>query len=488
MEYLDALEREIAPPSQRRPEIDPVLDRICLRALRRDPSERYPSAQALAEDLEGYLERRSPQGTRGSGRVKLVGASFALFLAAGLGLAAWLGSGQSSAPPEEPPQDQSARIAQLLAQPPGTTPAELAATRTRLSEVEALLALTPAQPLEAELAARRIEVQRWEELLAAARATPDSRPTLLGALPALPPSRPPDPEFVRFLDQLLSETIRPHLVAPLRASDVVPDPAECRARVALAAALLKCAPPSGNAWALAQRASIRARVDLLVARSRQGEPFDPLLNQLSAILSECPRDPPALAEWVRLELGLLHARGLRPLAAMEVWKPILERAGPIGRAARGEALTLTYISKGHFNPRPVIERVLGEPGYDDVYLYMAQVLKGILTRDARLKGSATKVLLERYPRAWFTASTRGDQHLAGLNEPAARKAYAEAEEASPWDARVWWWRAASLATAIQYASLLSKDVVKKLRPIQAREIERIRKVLPAGAPAPNPHW
>jgi hypothetical protein len=42
------------PPSRRRPGIDRDLETICLKALVKDPSQRYASALALAQDLERY--------------------------------------------------------------------------------------------------------------------------------------------------------------------------------------------------------------------------------------------------------------------------------------------------------------------------------------------------------------------------------------------------------------------------------------------------
>ena len=42
-------------PSALDPEVDPVIEGVCLRAMARDPRRRYPSAEALREDLEAYL-------------------------------------------------------------------------------------------------------------------------------------------------------------------------------------------------------------------------------------------------------------------------------------------------------------------------------------------------------------------------------------------------------------------------------------------------
>jgi hypothetical protein len=47
--------KEIRPPSALVPSIAPELDTITLRALRRDPEVRYPSARAMSRDLVAYL-------------------------------------------------------------------------------------------------------------------------------------------------------------------------------------------------------------------------------------------------------------------------------------------------------------------------------------------------------------------------------------------------------------------------------------------------
>jgi eukaryotic-like serine/threonine-protein kinase len=49
------LETPIPPPSRRRAEIPPELDRIVGRALQRDLARRYHSAEELADDLEAFL-------------------------------------------------------------------------------------------------------------------------------------------------------------------------------------------------------------------------------------------------------------------------------------------------------------------------------------------------------------------------------------------------------------------------------------------------
>ena len=46
------LDEEPAPPGELRPDCPPELAAACLRCLRKDPAQRYPSAAALADDLD----------------------------------------------------------------------------------------------------------------------------------------------------------------------------------------------------------------------------------------------------------------------------------------------------------------------------------------------------------------------------------------------------------------------------------------------------
>ena len=53
-ELLAAVDQPPRPPSGQRPEVDPALDAICLRALAVDPAARHPDAAALAADLAAW--------------------------------------------------------------------------------------------------------------------------------------------------------------------------------------------------------------------------------------------------------------------------------------------------------------------------------------------------------------------------------------------------------------------------------------------------
>jgi serine/threonine protein kinase len=55
------MEMPIAPPSSVRPDVPSALDAIALRALERDPAMRFPTAQAMADQLEEAVRATSYQ-------------------------------------------------------------------------------------------------------------------------------------------------------------------------------------------------------------------------------------------------------------------------------------------------------------------------------------------------------------------------------------------------------------------------------------------
>lgn len=70
-------ETEVRRPSERaaapelRQQLEGDLDEIVLKALRKEPEERYPSVAALSEDLQRYLEDRPVEARKGSQRYRV---------------------------------------------------------------------------------------------------------------------------------------------------------------------------------------------------------------------------------------------------------------------------------------------------------------------------------------------------------------------------------------------------------------------------------
>jgi serine/threonine-protein kinase len=60
---LQVINQPPEPPSRLQPAVPPELERICLKCLEKNPATRYPTALALAEDLERFLAH----GEAGSG-------------------------------------------------------------------------------------------------------------------------------------------------------------------------------------------------------------------------------------------------------------------------------------------------------------------------------------------------------------------------------------------------------------------------------------
>ncbi|MGE0706731.1 MAG: protein kinase [Planctomycetota bacterium] len=86
-----------APPRARNPAAPASFEKVCLVALAREPGDRYPDAEALAQDLDLTLSGSAPSGAstirgrglaRRSGQV-LVGVGAALAVVATTGLGGW---------------------------------------------------------------------------------------------------------------------------------------------------------------------------------------------------------------------------------------------------------------------------------------------------------------------------------------------------------------------------------------------------------------
>ncbi|MBX3744971.1 MAG: protein kinase [Verrucomicrobiae bacterium] len=55
------LEQDPTPPRRFHPQVEPDLETLCLKCLEKEPALRYPSAEALAEDLERWLRHETIQ-------------------------------------------------------------------------------------------------------------------------------------------------------------------------------------------------------------------------------------------------------------------------------------------------------------------------------------------------------------------------------------------------------------------------------------------
>ncbi len=73
METLEqVLTQAVPPPSLLQPRVPRDLEAVCLKCLHKEPHDRYPSAAALAEDLDRFLAGE-PVSARGSGLVEQLG-------------------------------------------------------------------------------------------------------------------------------------------------------------------------------------------------------------------------------------------------------------------------------------------------------------------------------------------------------------------------------------------------------------------------------
>ncbi|MBI4613749.1 MAG: protein kinase [Planctomycetes bacterium] len=111
------LEKPPVRPSVRSRDVPAAAEAICLQAMQKDPSRRYPSARAMAEDCDRFLRGEkvaaSPtaQGRRRRARSSSRSAPWAIAVGVCVGIpvlatAVILAGGRSSGPPaEEPPPD-----------------------------------------------------------------------------------------------------------------------------------------------------------------------------------------------------------------------------------------------------------------------------------------------------------------------------------------------------------------------------------------------
>ncbi len=135
------LEGEFQPPRALRPDLSPELEEVVLRAMAYEPAKRYPTAEALAEDLERLLAKE-PQPPNG--------ATLAAYLRASFGeerytektriptLSSLLPEGTTLPPPSFVGQPQATPVTELEAStgvvppPPGTGASAVARRRRGL--------------------------------------------------------------------------------------------------------------------------------------------------------------------------------------------------------------------------------------------------------------------------------------------------------------------------------------------------------------------
>jgi serine/threonine protein kinase len=88
------------PPTRHRPDLDPRLDALCLRALAKHPDDRWPSMAAFADALDAFLRGDSISGAGVGLTLRVAGTPFAYRAAAGQGVVT---VGRQRRRPDSPP-------------------------------------------------------------------------------------------------------------------------------------------------------------------------------------------------------------------------------------------------------------------------------------------------------------------------------------------------------------------------------------------------
>ncbi|MCA8920287.1 MAG: serine/threonine protein kinase [Planctomycetes bacterium] len=168
------------PPQTYASDVSPALQQVCLKALAKAPADRYPHADAFAEDLQRALQGQSVEASaapRFSVSLPLPAALALLAVAGALAATGWLVASRSSSSPEAP-RASSAR-------PPAA----------KAAEAELLAELAPAGELlasgalaDADLRLRRLLAKAPPEVLRPALhelVSRTTRPEQLAALTVL---------------------------------------------------------------------------------------------------------------------------------------------------------------------------------------------------------------------------------------------------------------------------------------------------------------
>jgi tetratricopeptide (TPR) repeat protein len=160
---MQVMTTEPIPPRQLQPTVPRDLETICLKCLHKEPAKRYPSAQALAADLQNYLDGK-PILARPAGRweravkwCRRYPTAAALLLVvtlAALGmalLAAWALQAEQTARQESAQKEEQRRKA--------VEQAELAQAVTRFLRYDVLLLANPATQLQDRLSDRKYDAE-----------------------------------------------------------------------------------------------------------------------------------------------------------------------------------------------------------------------------------------------------------------------------------------------------------------------------------------
>jgi serine/threonine-protein kinase len=249
----------IPAPSSVRPEIPPALDAVCMKALARELGDRYPTALAMADDLEKAAHANAAMGS-----VRDVAACLEQVVGSDLSqqreaVRAWLNRSEPSKPSRPggftgltpAPRSRPGYLDSTKTRVEGATKSEPSAAADKVSSVSsAVLQVTsPTQPAEAAAATPRSRA-KWLAAIAAvaviaggigfgASRLATKTPAPAAALPPAPsPAPSPSPTHAQ--------------------PSITPAPAPAPAAEASATASASVAAPEGPAAKPATSASARA--------------------------------------------------------------------------------------------------------------------------------------------------------------------------------------------------------------------------------------
>ncbi|MCE9529785.1 MAG: serine/threonine protein kinase [Planctomycetes bacterium] len=104
-------EERLVPPSRWRRDVPRDLEAICVKCLEKSPARRYPSAQALADDLGLWLDNKRPQHIPGLARRSLKRLKHNWILATAIAVCMLVAGALYLRDPDRPLREMQARIA-----------------------------------------------------------------------------------------------------------------------------------------------------------------------------------------------------------------------------------------------------------------------------------------------------------------------------------------------------------------------------------------